>query len=103
VDKDTGLPACAAEQLVPGAAGDAAAVGAETDQFRLACPCAAFRATGRVSRRCSKPVTVTGHPERDPAVHTGTGTEPGPDGHPIAPANAALLRAAAARKAGARQ
>jgi hypothetical protein len=56
---------------------------------------------GRVCRRCSEPVTVTGHPEWGPAVHAGTGDELGRDGHLVAPISGDILRAAAARKAGA--
>ena len=55
-----------------------------------------------VCHACVQPVTIHGDPQWGKAVHTPTDRELGADGHLVAPIDADIVRAALARKAGAR-
>ena len=62
-------------------------------------------ASGTVCRRCAQRVAVTGDREWGRAVHVGTGEERGPNGHLVAPIDAAVMfsRVPEVTGAGARQ
>ena len=55
-----------------------------------------------VCRACVQAVTIYGDPKWGKAVHAHTDRELGADGHLVAPIDADIVRAATARKAGAR-
>ena len=55
-----------------------------------------------VCHTCVQAVTIHGDPKWGKAVHTRTEQELGADGHLVAPIDADIVRAAMARKAGAR-
>jgi hypothetical protein len=65
---------------------------------------AADLASGTVCRRCFQRVAVEGDPEWGRAVHAATGSELGPDGHLVAPVDAAVVfcRVPGSVRAGAR-
>ena len=55
-----------------------------------------------VRRARAKPVAVLGEPEWGMTLRAGTRRELGPDGYPVAPIDAGIIRACVARKTGAR-
>lgn len=55
-----------------------------------------------VCHTCVQPVIIHGDPRWGKAVHARTDLELGADGHLVAPIDADIVRAAMARKAGAR-